>query len=197
MPQTFIPHVLRTTIIAITPDLTQQLNVFHTHKPVGPISSADCDTINDTVAAWITASYAACFSSQLLVQAVHTRSMEGLLVPQATKDLAINGGATGDCLPYATSLSVELNSGLTSRRNKGSFHVFTASEEDNQTNNHPSTAYVGVVQGALEDLISTLNIAGYPLIIASYRYSSFVEVTTAIASFKWGTVVSRKIGRGR
>jgi hypothetical protein len=136
-------------------------------------------------------------SEQIAFTGVHTRSMEGLIVPNATSPLSVAGTLTGDCLPYSTTLTCELSTGLTGRRNKGSFHAFPATEEVNQPNQHPATTYCADVGAAVELLVNQLDTATYPMVVASFRYETYAFVTNVEFSLKWGTMVSRKIGRGR
>jgi hypothetical protein len=62
VPQTFIPRVARTTIIARTVTDSRQLNQLHFLCPISPVTLADCQAINTFVDAWITGEYVHCFA---------------------------------------------------------------------------------------------------------------------------------------
>src|ERR1700740_218784 len=88
VPQVFIPRLLRSTIIAQTATGSQQLNQLHTFAPVSPVTLADCVTVNAAIQGWVLAQYHNLYSDSIRVVAIHTRSMEALVVPQDTVSLS-------------------------------------------------------------------------------------------------------------
>lgn len=187
VPQTFIPRVARTTILARTVTDSKQLNQLHFLCPVSPVTLANVQAINAMVDAWIPAFYRNCFADTIHTLAVHTRSMEALVVPQDTIASSHFGSIAGDLLAYNTTMAVELTTGLTGAENSGEFFCFTATEAVNDANGFPTDAYRIVCENALNQLALAATAAGFPLIVASYTYQEFKEVTTCLARRQWGS----------
>lgn len=197
VPQVFIPRVVRSTIITETADLTQLLTVVHNIAPVSPVTSTDVAAVNTLVATWASMHLVTLISDHLTIRAVHTRSMEGLLVPEMTTYAPLVGSRGPDPMPTDTSVFVELTTGLTGRRNKGGMHLLPATEADNDSAGHPSSAYLADIAPVINNLITASIAASYPLVIASYRFGTFQEVTGFVISPWWGTMASRRQGHGR
>jgi hypothetical protein len=150
------------------------------------VTLADCQAINTFVDAWITGEYVHCFADTIQTLQVHTRSMEALVVPTDTMTSNHFGRETGDCLPFDTAMAVQLATGLTGAENSGEFFCFTTTEADNDANGLPTDAYRIACEAALNNLVTASHTAGYPLIVASYTYSTFQEVTACLARRQWG-----------
>lgn len=187
VPQTFIPRVARSTIIARTVTDSRQLNQLHFLCPVSPVTLVDVQNINTFVDAWIVGEYAHAFADTIQTLDIHTRSMEALVVPTATIPSNHFGLIAGDLLPFDTSMAVELTTGLTGPENAGEFFCFTATETVNDANGFPTDAYRIACEAALNNLIDAARSAGYPLIVASYTYSTYQEVTSCLARRQWGS----------
>lgn len=197
VPQVFIPRIVRSTIITESADLTQLLTVIHNVAPTSPVTDEDVAAVNEMVSTWAAEQLVTLMATSLAVHAVHTRSMEGLIVPSFTSYEAGTGTREGDQLPLGTSCFVELTTGLTGRRNKGGIHLPPATESDNTDTGHPVSGYLTDVGPVVNNLITASIAIGYPLVIASYRYGTWSEVRGFVISPFWGTMASRRQGHGR
>lgn len=197
MPQTFIPSVVRATLIGITPDLTQLLNVFHFSVPAAPVTLADCTVIANLVKDWVASDYTSLCPGTIQFQAVHVRSMEGLIVPEYTLYDGSVGDLIGDTMPYHTSLYVNFNTGLTGRKNRGGVHMFPTTETFNGPSGQPTAAYVTAVETAIGNFRAAVLASDYTWVVASFTHQSYEPVISFVVDSAWGSVVSRKVGHGR
>jgi len=199
VPQTFINGCIRAIIIAQTPDESQLLNVIHCAAVNAHPTEDDVSNVRDAVANWISTSYKGIVSDTVQFLALHVRGMDALVTARATADMtAVTGILTGDPLPYVTTLANQWTTGLTGPATRGMFFPFYAVEGVNDGAGRPTTGYAGQVITSLADLRGDLATAGYPLVVASFKYSLLRAVTgNGVNTLRWGTQVHRKPGRGR
>lgn len=187
VPQVFIPGCMRAVIIARTSAGSLQLNTLHAAVPTPPVSNADVVALAAAIDNWITSDYETWFSSDITVEAVHVRSMEGLTVPQTTLANTHVGNLTGQVLPYSVSIPVELGTNLTGQENAGEFWPFTATEAENDPDQRPSSVYALGIQSVMDALGAAVNAVGFSLVVASFTYSSMQDVTNFVVRRQWGT----------
>jgi len=196
VPQQYIERVMRAQIVA-TQGSNRMINSLHFLAPTSPVTVADCDSVGDMLVTWISSFYAALVHTSVAFEFVHVRSMEGYTVAKSTKSLTGVAGAVGmDVLPPGTCCVVGLQTTTTGHQNHGLMRLFVTGEEENAVNGKPAAAYLSSCEDAITTLLGDATTIGMPLVIASYTYRTYAIVNTIEMSREWGSLPSRKPGRG-
>lgn len=133
-------------------------------------TAAICQSIAAAAGAWWVAEAKGYAASNVYMREVYCKSLHEANAAEATYVFtpASAGTATGDSLPNNVSLAISLRTGLTGRSARGRWfwYGFTEGQVDASRVN-PTT--VGILQGALTQLLADITALGYLWIVCSFR----------------------------
>ena len=207
-PALITGDVLRMTIVGKTDQGSLVENV--SYWKVGTTSGSSA-SVTDAADAWMaaaTADYVPAVSEH--VQFLRVDAQGIVVATGKAASLAYSspfpantlGAITGDPLPPITCLSVVLRSPVPGSRGRGRQQLFPTGESQNTASGHPLAGYRTLCLAWADRFVQSLlagtggNTAILQCGVYSRTYFSIGPVLQATVSEEWGTMRTRKTGRG-
>lgn len=145
------------------------MNRIHVNVLTTP-TQATCQAVANACGPWWTTNVRAIVATNVSMREVYVKSLHVANAPDATfsSGFPSSGTATGDSLPNNVSLAVSLRTGLTGRSARGRWYWYGFVESQIDANT-VSPGMVSTIDGAITNLLSTINGLGYQWVIVSYR----------------------------
>lgn len=196
VPQQYINRVMRATLVGSIAG-TRQLNTMHFLGENDAPTLADVSAVANMILSWADGSYAPLVHESLTFEFVHVRGMNAYTTSAFTGVFDdVLGRVANDPLPYQVCGTVSMGTALTGHSAHGLFRAFTTGEVYNLTNGRPSDAYRTQLRDAILELMNASSAQSTPMCVASYTYRRATILNTATVNPLWGTLPSRKVGRG-
>lgn len=142
-------------------------NRFHVNV-LGEPTSGNLSTLNGAVQAWITASYLPRLPDEVTITEVRLTSLHEQNGIQLSSPMSATGAGTTGAMPNEVTLCVSLRTGFVGRSARGRFYLLGLPLDVMLDQNRVLAAYRTAVATALQSLISTIQAAGFVMVIVSY-----------------------------
>lgn len=192
----FIPNGIRVVLEGTDTTAQHMLHVFNVRGPNAAPDYADCLAAATAVASWWDTQYRNMVTSLIAGRRVVATGLNAVPAAQATVLLTTVGNRGATPLPASVSCGLKWYTHSSGRRHYG--RVFAWPMSQNDANGDLFTpAYMGAIIGVMNNLLLSLNTAGYPLVIFSrtdlalYNVSGVVAIDSVVDSRR-----RRLTGRG-
>lgn len=166
MAHIFIPYGIRIVFEATGPGGQQFLHVFNCRAPNANPDYTDVLTAAQTVNAWWGSNYRNMVTNTVVGRRTVATGMDAVPAAQATVYTAITGARGGTIVSSEISCAVQWFTHQSGRRNHGGKRGWPPVTTD-VSGDHFTSGYLAAMQGVFQNLLNSMNTAGYPLVIAS------------------------------
>jgi len=166
MPFVAAPNIVMVEIIGLKDGQIIE-NRFHVNV-FGEPTAGNLGTLNAAVQSWIVSDYLPRLPDEVAITEVRLTSLHEQNAIQLSSPMSVSGSGTTGAMPNEVTLCVSLRSGFIGRSARGRFYLLGLPKDVMDTENRVLAAYRTAVASALQDLISTIQAAGFAMVIVSY-----------------------------
>jgi len=166
MPFVPAPNIVMVELIGLKDGQVIE-NRFHVNV-LGEPTAGNLSTLNAAVQAWINAEYVDRLPDEVQITECRLTSLHEQNAIQLSSPMNVTGSGVNGAMPNEVTLCVSLRTGFIGRSARGRFYLLGLPKDAVETENRVSAGYRASVAASVQALISTIQAAGFVMVIVSY-----------------------------